>query len=131
MLVPAWKVATWKPVVTTRHEFDENVAQFSHLGTAVHADAMENGLMYGQVVWGATMPDGMVGLAWDWMEVKEAVVAIADPMMIVSNLRLVDDAGESVSESERIVCMNNAIHALGWQSQLRHLRSGVPQALAA
>lgn len=92
---------------------------------------MHDGLLHGQVVWGTTTRDGMIGFAWDWMEVKEFVVAIADPMLIVSNLRLVDGDGASVPESERILCMNNAIHALGWQRSLRDLRMASARALVA
>lgn len=131
MLVPAWKVATWNPVVTTLHDFDDNVGQFTHLGTSVSDEPLESGLMSGQVLWGAQMKDGMVGLAWDWMEVKASVVAMADPMLIISNVRLVDEGGDDVTASERILRMNNVIHALGWQRGLGQLRHPAAQARAA
>jgi hypothetical protein len=118
MTIPAWQVIAWDPVVATVDEFDETVTKLRHLATAVHGDDAEDSLRHGQVLWGTEVNGRMVGLAWDWSEVRKDIVAMADPMRVLSNLTLVTRDGAPMPHHERVLYLNNAIHDLGWQHGL-------------
>lgn len=118
MAIPAWQVIAWEPVVSTLEEFDKTVTKFRHLATAVHSEDSEEKLRHGQVLWGTEVDGHMIGLAWDWSEVRSDVIAMADPMRVLSNLTLVSSDGEPVAHHERLLHLNNAIHELGWQHGL-------------
>jgi len=115
MTIPAWHVATWKPVVASMHHFDRTIGKLRHLGTSLQTSDGESGLRCGQVIWGTDDGSGRIGLAWDWAEVRAEVVALVDPMNVVSNLALVDDDGRPLSEQQRILHLNCLIHELDWQ----------------
>jgi hypothetical protein len=118
MSIPAWQVITWPPVVTTMGEFAQLATRFRHLGTSVHVDESMQGLKYGQVLWGVEDGSSRIGLAWDWAEVRERVVAMADPMKVLSNVALRREDGVLVAERERLLHLNGAIHRWRWQSQV-------------
>jgi hypothetical protein len=77
-----------------------------------------SGRRQGQALWVAAHEGARVGLAWDWAEVCDRVVALRDPMTVLSNLDLVDERGELLDESERLVHLNSAIHELDWQAHV-------------
>lgn len=131
MLVPVWTVASWKTVVASSRAFSRHAMHLTHLGTCVQPRTGSGGRRCGQVLWGTRTPEGMVGLAWDWAEVRDSVITLSDPMTIMSNVKLVDADGESLSESERILHMNNVVHELNWQGSLREARKSEALALAA
>ena len=115
MAIPAWQVISWSPVVTTVEAFEREVAKLRHLGTTVHEAESGGGQRQGQVLWGVDEPSHEIGIAWDWAEVRADVVALVDPMKVLSNVTLVDDDGVCLDDSRRIVHLNNAIHGLQWQ----------------
>jgi hypothetical protein len=115
MTIPAWQVISWSPVVTTVPAFEREIAKLRHLGTSVHAEESDEGLRQGQVLWGVDEAAYAIGIAWDWAEVRHDVVAVADPMKVLSNVTLVDEDGVCLEESRRIVYLNSAIHELHWQ----------------
>ena len=54
-------------------------------------------------------------MAWDWVQLTCGVVAMADPMAVVTNLRLVNDAGEMLSPYQSAHHFNTIVHGLPWQ----------------
>lgn len=132
MTIPAWQLISWRPVPTTLYEFRRVVARMRPMGAAA-APGGEGapGRRQGQAVW-AAVHDGLpLGLAWEWAEVREDVVALCDPMHVMSNVRLVDDAGQPLPACERIVHLNSAVHALDWQAHAVGAHAGWAQAMAA
>jgi hypothetical protein len=131
MSIPAWQVITWQSVNTDVDEWRNTVTKLRHLGTSVHVDP-GGALMYGQVLWGTESDDDQrVGMAWDWCEVRKNVVALVDPMTIITNLSL-NDGGVCLSDAQRLLYLNDAIHDLPWQDAIRDLRrSGGAVPLAA
>ena len=118
MQIPAWQITSWSEVGVRTAEWDSSVNELRHLGTSSHVDERDDGLRYGQSLWGCqTGPDKMVGIAWDWREVRPGVVAMADPMTVLSNVVLLGDEGEPVDSFKRILHLNNAIFSLPWQAQ--------------
>lgn len=73
----------------------------------------------GQTLWGESSPEHPAGVAWDWVEVQEGVVAMADPLAVVTNLKLLDARGEALSAFELAVRLNGLVHALPWQSEVQ------------
>jgi hypothetical protein len=118
MSIPAWQVITWTPVETTVGEFSRLLGRFQHLGTSVHTDEPARGLKYGQVLWALEHGSSRIGLAWDWAEVREHVIAMADPMKVLSNVALRRDDGAALPEAERLLHLNGAIHGWRWQAQV-------------
>ena len=132
MTIPAWHLITWKPVRASLAEFRAALAQMRPLGQSGEA-LRRPAPRQGQALWAATCNGHPVGLAWDWAEVREDVLALADPMNVLSNISLVDERGEPLADAERIVHLNSAVHVLDWQThaRCRHGAAWVPQALAA
>jgi hypothetical protein len=80
----------------------------------------------GQVLWATDTEGEPVGLAWDWAEVRERLLVLADPMAVLSNVALVDEAGEALDPREQLVHLNDMIHALPWQERLIESREHWP-----
>ena len=122
MSIPAWQVITWRPVCASLDGWDQTIRKLRHLGTSVRVEPSEDTLMCGQVLWGVMSGDKQLGMAWDWKEVRPNVVVMTDPMTILSNINFTLDDGVAVAEGDRLLQLNNAIHALPWQKRIRALR---------
>ena len=117
MQVPAWQVASWSDVCVSLTKWNESIGELRHLGTSSQIDEKENGLRYGQAVWGVRANgDEWVGIAWDWREIRAGVVAMSDPMTVLSNLVFLDEEGRPVDPFKRILHLNNAVFSLDWQA---------------
>jgi len=116
MTIPAWKIVTWPTVPTPLDDWQQSVRRLRHLGMSVHVDDADKPLRYGQLLWGFETHDSMLGIAWDWREVMPDVVAIADPLSIVSNACFVDEEGVAVDDAVRMLCLNTAVYQLPWQT---------------
>ena len=66
-------------------------------------------------MWAYELDGARAGLAWDWFELRPRVVALADPMNVLSNLEFVDAEGRPLSRGQRLVELNNIIASLPWQ----------------
>lgn len=72
----------------------------------------------GQTVWAARSEDGDAGMAWDWVQIRDGVVAIADPMSVVSNVRFLGDDGSVLTATEAALCLNGLVRELPWQLEV-------------
>jgi hypothetical protein len=92
--------------------------RLQHLGTQITnpGDAMFRTV--GQTLWAWHGDEGDLGMAWDWIQLTHGVVAMADPMAVVTNLRLVGDAGEVLTAFESALHFNCIVHALPWQCEV-------------
>jgi hypothetical protein len=77
------------------------------------------GTTAGQTVWAAHAADGEAGMAWDWVQIAHGVVAMADPMSLVTNLRLVSDQGEVLTPHESARYLNEFVRLLPWQHEVQ------------
>ena len=82
----------------------------------------------GQTLWAWHGDDGDVGMAWDWIQLTRGVVAMADPMAVVTNLRLVGDEGEVLSALESARHFNWIVHGLPWQHEVERVLGAPGQA---
>lgn len=102
--------------------------QLHHLGTritTVGGDLSPGPA--GQTMWGARAAEGEAGVAWDWVQLSRGVVAMADPMSVVTNLRLVSEDGEELSTMEALRLLNSMVRQLPWQSEVARALRGPTQ----
>ena len=81
----------------------------------------------GQTMWGGSSADGEAGVAWDWIQISHGVVAMADPMSVITNLRLVGDEGEVLTALEAVCYLNEIVHQLPWQHEVARALRGPTQ----
>lgn len=114
---PAWAVFAWPPVLwqapcpTRLH--------LLHLGTHVTSRGNPVAPCSGQTVWGEPVGERAAGLAWDWIELAQGIVAMADPMAVITNVRLLGPGGEVLTPTEAAPHLNELVHALPWQTEVQ------------
>jgi hypothetical protein len=111
-----WSLRAWPPVLWQAQRAAG--LRLRHLGTRVTAPAMPFGSAAGQTLWAASSDDGQAGLAWDWVQIREGVVAMVDPMTVVTNLRIIGDEGEVLTAAEAALYLNEIVHGLPWQHEV-------------
>jgi len=72
----------------------------------------------GQTLWGNPSSASVAGVAWDWVELQQGVFAMADPLGLVTNLRLVGPKGEQLSNMQVALYLNELVRTLPWQSEV-------------
>ena len=58
-------------------------------------------------------------MAWDWIQIAHGVVAIADPMSLVTNVRLLGDEGEVLTAQQSARYLNELVRSLPWQREVQ------------
>jgi hypothetical protein len=114
---PAWIVCAWPPVTCKAVQAPE--LHFVHLGTRVLNPGDSDTPTTGQTLWGGPSGDGAAGVAWDWVQIQEGVVAMADPFGLVTNLQLVGAQGQVLTGFEVALRLNELVHALPWQTEVQ------------
>ena len=120
-MTPAWIVYAWPPVLCQASSAPQ--LHLVHLGTRVLTFGDEAGPCSGQTLWGDASEDRSAGVAWDWVELQEGVVAMSDPLGMVTNLRLLDARGEALSQIQVAAHLHQLVHALPWQTEVQRALS--------
>ena len=115
-MTPPWIVRSWPPVLWPADHPPE--LRFVHLGTRVLSAGDPEHPCSGQTVWGDSTPDKAAGVAWDWVELQSGVVAMSDPISLVSNLQLVDSHGGVLTGLQAAMHLNQIVHTLPWQDEV-------------
>ena len=116
-MIPAWIVCAWPPVLWQASAALD--LQLVHLGTRVLTFGDRAGPCSGQTLWGDSSPERSAGVAWDWVQIQRGVVAIADPLGLITNLKLLDAEGEALSAQQMALHLNEIVHSLPWQSEVQ------------
>ena len=111
-----WSLRAWPPVLWQAEQTGE--LQLHHLGTHVTFPGDRTQGLSGQTLWGGHSLEGETGVAWDWIQIGRGVVAIADPLSLVTNLRLVGSEGEVLTAMEATLFLNELVHGLPWQFEV-------------
>jgi hypothetical protein len=128
MYANAWQVVAWRPVRATVGEFWHTLSSMRQVSASVSKPSRQlDDTAKGQVLWGTRGDSGEVGLAWDWCEVRQ-VIALADPMTVLSNVQLVNDDGRRLPRAQELLYLNNAVHELCWQDEVRSAKSEMASA---
>ena len=72
----------------------------------------------GQTLWADANDRQSAGVAWDWVEIQHGVVAMADPLGLVTNLHLLGDDGQRLDDLATSVRLHCLLHELGWQTEV-------------
>jgi hypothetical protein len=92
-----------------------------HLGTRVTNPGDQLSRTSGQTIWAAPAPGGQAGMAWDWIQLACGIVAMADPLSVVTNLRLVDSDGDTLPSLESLRHLNEVVRRLPWQDEVERV----------
>lgn len=111
-----WSLRAWPPLLW--QVGDLAPAEFHHLSTHVVSAAGQRQRVAGQTIWAGTICGGEAGMAWDWVEIADGIVAMADPMSVITNLRIIGDEGEVLTAQEAALFLNGLVHALPWQDEV-------------
>jgi hypothetical protein len=117
-MTPAWTVSSWPPILW-QARCASNLP-WSHLGTQILCAGSDDEPSIGQTIWGGASSEGEAGVAWDWIFLPQGIVAMADPLGVVSNLRLLGDEGQVLTAWESARHLSEIVHALPWQSMVEH-----------
>jgi hypothetical protein len=115
--VTPWSLHAWPPLLWQAGEPAR--VRFHHLGTRITYTGNPLGPPAGQTIWGGSAADGQAGMAWDWILITRGVVAMADPMSVITNLRLVGEQGEVLTAQQSARFLNEIVRALPWQSEVQ------------
>ena len=118
-LAPPTFLNSWPPVFWRANS--SRKPRFRHLATRVTNSVDALGHCSGHTVWGRFCGDGDAGLAWDWVEVGKGIVAMVDPMSLVTNMRLVSVDGQVLTASDAALHFNQFVRGLPWQDEVRRL----------
>lgn len=115
-MTPAWTVSAW-PTALWQPGSDLPL-HFVHLGTHVSSRISPEWPSMGQTVWGGRAGETAAGISWDWIEVAKGIVAVSDPMMMTTNLRLIGREGEVLTAHEAAPHLNRLVRTLPWQAEI-------------
>jgi hypothetical protein len=118
-MTPAWIVYAWPPVLW--QSASAPPLHLVHLGTRVLTLGDASGPCTGQTLWGEDCETHTAGVAWDWVELRNGVVAMSDPLGMVTNLRLIDAHGDVLGPTQLAVQLHLLVHALPWQTEVARL----------
>ena len=116
-MTPAWIVCAWPTLLWQASRAPQ--LHLTHLGTHVLNFGDEACLCSGQTLWGDASDERTAGVAWDWVELQQGVVAMCDPLGLVTNLKLVDEEGEALNRVAAAVRLHQIVHALPWQTEVQ------------
>jgi hypothetical protein len=116
--IAPWTLRAWPPLLWQATRTSQ--LHFVHLDTRVLSAAESSGPI-GQTLWIGPAADGEAGVAWDWVLMGRGVVAMADPMSVITNLRLVSPAGRVLTAFEAALHLNSLVHDLPWQHEVCRL----------
>jgi hypothetical protein len=111
----AWKILSLPPLLW---QSPWPGVALNHLDTTID-EASIDGRARGQSTWVLESDQGLGVLGWEWEQLRRGVVALSDPMCIVSNLRIVDADECPVAESRRALVLNSLVHGAPWQGEVR------------
>lgn len=116
-MTPAWIVYAWPRILCDVHRLPR--LQFAHLSTRVLVTGDADRPAMGQTLWSGESDQGSAGVAWDWVCMPYGMVAMVDPMALVTNLQFLNPEGEVLAPLESVRQLNGIVHALPWQDEVQ------------
>ncbi len=130
---PPWALIAWPPVLCQANS--QLRTRLVHVDTRIASVSDADSPVSGQTIWCTDVCSHDAGVAWDWVQVMPDVVAMADPMAVITNMRFVGANGEKLSADESAVLLNELVFSLPWQREvvrtLRRRAAASPSRLAA
>lgn len=112
----AWRVVSWPPVLWQADAAPR--VRLVHLGTEVLNHGEGEQPCSGHTVWGTEAANGQAGVAWDWVQIPQGAIALADPMALITNVWLLDRSGQVLTPVQAAPRLNRIVHTLAWQDEV-------------
>lgn len=116
-MTPPWIVCAWPPVLC--QEALPPPMRLVHRGTHVLPGSDAQQPTCGQTLWASVEDDTQAGVAWDWVELRAGVFALADPLGLVTNLQFLDSSGTVLGPHATACRLNALVRSLPWQAEVR------------
>jgi hypothetical protein len=116
-LISAWSLRGWPPVLWPAGH--SSALHLRHLGTRITILDERLRRTAGQTIWAARSAEGEAGVAWDWVQMPRGLVAMVDPMCVVTNIRIIGDEGEVLTAFEAARVLNEIVYTLPWQDEVQ------------
>ena len=117
--VRPWALDSWPTVFWQANA--KKRPRFVHLSTRLNYAQDRRMLCTGTTIWGEFSKAGDAGLAWEWIEIAEGVVAMTDPMSVITNLQLIAADGQILPAVIAALQFNQFVRKLPWQQEVRRL----------
>lgn len=75
----------------------------------------------GQTLWLGDDGRRRAGVAWDWVSLPAGLVAMVNPMTLISNLQFISPRGDVLAPLESVRQLNEIVHALPWQYEVQRV----------
>lgn len=118
-VTPAWMVCSWPPVLWQAGHATR--LPLAHISTQILDAGDLAQPPCGQTMWGGSAHDGDAGVAWDWVLLPQGIVTMADPLGVISNLRLLGDHGRVLTAWEAARHLCEIVHGLPWQTEVERV----------
>ena len=115
--IASWSLRAWPPLWWQAKQC-QGLQLFHHQTTVTSVDERHRRCA-GQTVWCMSSHDGEAGVAWDWVQMPMGMVAMVDPMCVVTNLRLLGEGGEVLTAFESARVLNQIVYSLPWQREVQ------------
>ncbi len=124
----AWTISAWPPVLWQADPPPHKLvaSRFVHLSTEITSVGHGDEPSMGQTVWCSRWNDGAAGVAWDWVDLGRGVVAMADPMGIITNVQVVNGQGDKLPTLQVALHINEILHELPWQEEVQMVLNHQP-----
>jgi hypothetical protein len=109
-MIKAWPMLEWY-LPMRRSKWPE----MGHAQTRMRPGRDAFGRRVGDTVWLGTLNGRSAGLAFEWVELREGVVALADPNSITSNIRFLNSNNTYLEPLSTATALNRLAHSLPWQ----------------
>jgi hypothetical protein len=116
---PPWTIHAWPPLLWQLDRI--RPLHLRHLGTRVTQPGDQINRIAGQTLWAMLGDQGQAGMAWDWIQLSRGVVAMADPLSVVTNMRLLGPEGDVLPALESLRHLNDIVHTLPWQDEVERV----------
>jgi len=60
-------------------------------------------------------------MAWDWIEIGRGVIAMVDPMCVLTNMRLLGNDGDVLGANQAALYLNQFVRNLPWQDEVMRM----------
>lgn len=114
-----WALGSWPPVFWQANS--RRRLRFVHLATRVTTGKCTRQPCCGQTIWVGSSTDCDARLAWDWIEIDRGIVAMVDPMAVLTNMHVVNLEGNILPAVEAALYINQFVRRLPWQEEVRRL----------